>query len=339
MQPWWKQESELAAFLEEQRLMRQAQTPVTPNFPTSNSGQVAVNIARLDQVRAALRTTLQRVPNHPVFTNKILELEKYLQNFRADFPVQSPEDAFARLQEFRNWLLWLPPTLLREDSSDSLAQAILAQFYGTALALEPLFPEIGGAYLGSVVVLPLKEAHRLITKKPSDPYMGDIHFAVDMIDWPVRLLAEYENRDGLAGSPLGSYRSVSQEPTYTVPNTSIATDPDYSHYGAYTASAIPAPSSLRLPTSPYHATTSAEVIQRQHSPYLHPSPAYAHSPMGSTVSSYGYELETPTSTTTYGSDYGSQYRAEQGASGRMGYYEVPGVQYSEGFVAPLPLWT
>lgn len=331
MQPWWKQESELAMFLEDQRLMRSAQTPVTPNFGAGLSCQAPENVARLDHARTALATTRQRVAHSPaLFEGKILELEKFLHELRADLPVQSPEAAFTRMQQLRSWLFWLPAFFFRSNGSETLALAILAQFYGAALAVEPLFPEIGGAFLGSVVVAPLKLAHNLlVSKKIADPYSTEVQSALDLIDWSLQMLSEYEGRDAIASSPIDSYRSVSQEPSYSIPGSRLSTSTDFSHYDSYTASTAGS-SNLGVSTSPYHTPVPTDLGPRRHSPYLHPA-SVMQVPL----------IPTPTSYSTYDagqSSTGGNYGYDQGA-GRMGYYEMPHMHHTEGFVAPLSMWT
>jgi hypothetical protein len=63
--------------------------------------------------------------------------------------------------------------MLRGQGSDMILLAVLSQFFAVALALEPLFAEIEGAYLGTMVVPPIEEMRRIFlareTKLAMDP--------------------------------------------------------------------------------------------------------------------------------------------------------------------------
>lgn len=68
------------------------------------------------------------------------------------------------------WLFWLPPQLFRPDTLDIGAVTVMSPFYAAALALEPVFPEIGEAYLGSLAILPIEKMHQmLLARRSSHP--------------------------------------------------------------------------------------------------------------------------------------------------------------------------
>lgn len=71
------------------------------------------------------------------------------------------DTALAKLQTMRSWLSWLPPQVFRPDASDVGTVAVMSHIYATALAPEPIFPEIGGAYHGSFAASPIEKMHQM----------------------------------------------------------------------------------------------------------------------------------------------------------------------------------
>ncbi|KAI9874033.1 MAG: hypothetical protein M1823_007777, partial [Watsoniomyces obsoletus] len=147
MRPW-AHESELARYLDVQRSVARARTPSTPTFPKASSSIPREDLHRLDEITTALHSLQLRLSNNEDladYTGRILE---FVNQLRQEFPVSAPENAFSRLQPLRDLIFWLPPAVLHAGESDLAALTLLSHLYATALALEPIFPEIGGAYLG-----------------------------------------------------------------------------------------------------------------------------------------------------------------------------------------------
>jgi hypothetical protein len=58
--------------------------------------------------------------------------------------------------------------------------AVLSQFFAVALALEPLFAEIEGAYLGTMVVPPIEEMRRIfLARETTQTLIPDTQLAMD----------------------------------------------------------------------------------------------------------------------------------------------------------------
>lgn len=331
MQPWWKKESELANYLEGQRTLRSARTPVTPNFPGAMSEIRSEDIVRIDQAYAALETIQQRVSHIEEHFTRVTELLSFLQQLREDLPLQAPEEAFERLQRLRAWLFWLPPTMLRSGESDLGALAILSQFFGIALALEPLFPEIGGAYLGTMAVPPIEEIQRmLLTRKASQPYDTGVEMALNLIQQPCEIVLEYKNRLQWSASNVDSYHSAPHSP-YALPNLQLASPPDPAGFSTYGTSPIRSPANLAVPGSPYHLPGSSGLGSRRqsHHQYLEPSPMLSPELTDErTLANFGTLGDSPA--------YSPAYVTGSETSG-MGYHESI-FSYNGGLVAS-ELWT
>src|SRR5277367_1441106 len=199
MRPWM-QESRLAPHLLAQRSINRARTPVTPTFNSSNSPSQHMrpeDLVHLDRVTAALHELRARLANNDELSRRVVQLLSFLQKLREDFPLQAPEEAFERLQNLRSWLFWLPPAMFRSQEGISVqgAFAVLAHFFAVALALDPLFPEIGGAYLGSMSVPPVEEMRRiLLARTTARPQESGPQIALALMETPVQMCGEYKAR-------------------------------------------------------------------------------------------------------------------------------------------------
>jgi hypothetical protein len=263
MRPWLH-ESELALYIEGQRSIGRARTPVTPTYPGHQSSPLPDDLNRLHQAVQGLNDLRLRLANNQELLDYVEELIEYVHQIQQDFPLQAPDTAFSRLQTMRSWLFWLPPQLLRPDASDVGAVAVMSHFYATALALEPLFPEIGGAYLGSLSVAPIEKMHQmLLTRRNSHPQETGLQVALDLMQGPVQTASLYNARNpqtsmSLAIGDTRNFRQTSHSP-YMVPqvaHTSTSEVPSTTLY----SSPMHSPGSLRVPGSPYFPTLPSQGI-------------------------------------------------------------------------------
>lgn len=264
MRPWLH-ESELAVYIEGQRSIARARTPVTPTFPGHQSQVVPDDSNRLHQAVQGLNDLRLRLANNQELLEYVEELILYIQQIQKDFPIQTPDTAFARLQTMRSWLFWLPPQLFRPEASDVGAVAVMSHFYATALALDPIFPEIGGAYLGSLAVSPIEKMHQmLLARSSSHPQETGLQVALDLIQGPVQSASLYSSRNSHSAmaQALGdtrAFRQASHSP-YIVPQPGLAPTPEVSSTTLYSNSPVHSPGgSLRVPGSPYFPTVPSQI--------------------------------------------------------------------------------
>ena len=100
--------------------------------------------------------------------------------------------------------------MLRGREDDLSALAVLAQFLGMALVLEPLFPEIEGLYLGDMAVSPIEDIERILLSRL--PFVPEVQSAVALMDFPRNVVAEYKGR--LQWSPLHQMNHPPPPPIY-----------------------------------------------------------------------------------------------------------------------------
>lgn len=275
MQPWWKEGSPLASHLEGQRTLRSSRTPLTPTYHGAISELRNEDLMRLDRLYATLQDVQRRMVHCEDHLRWIVDLLAFVQRLREDLPLSSSDEAFERLQPLRAWLFWLPPAMLRGQDSDLVSLAVLSQFFAVALALEPLFPEIGGAYLGTMSVPPIEEMQRMFfARKASQPFTPNAQLSMSLMELPSEMVVDYKNRlQWSAQQPADQYHSNPNSPFgfQNMQLVSSSTEAPSIISGPYGASPMRSPAHLAVPGSPYHPAPSG-LAPRRHSAYLEPSP-------------------------------------------------------------------
>ena len=335
MRPW-THESKLASFLEAQRSIGRARTPVTPTFPASQIQPRGEDLARLERATSSLHELRIRLAHNGELVDRISQLLAFLQQLRQDFPLQAPEEAFERLQELRAWLFWLPAAMLRPHESDLGAMAVLAHFFAIALALEPLFPEIGGAYLGTMAVPPMEEIrHILLARRASHPQESGVQVALNLMEIPSQIVSEYRARQQYMAQQSESYRGSPRSP-YVVPNVQLASSPENPTAGLFTNSPLQRSGNLTVPGSPYF---DSAIHNRRVSQYGDRSPVMrAQRPHVMSERSVSY----PSRLSGHHADYAPESREDDGMTFGMDYHETSAFHTygaGTGFVAPAQLWT
>ncbi|EXJ55139.1 hypothetical protein A1O7_08064 [Cladophialophora yegresii CBS 114405] len=250
----WIHESDLARYLENQRTVARARTPATPTMPHAQLSIPHEDLRRVEQITTALHNLRLRLSTSEELAEHAGRLVDYLQDLQRDLSTQAPEQAFVRLQPLRDLIFWLPPLILRPDESDLAPLTLLSHLYASALAVEPLFPDIGGAYLGSMSVLPLERVHDMLrTRRTTQPQDTSIQVALSLIDVPVQIMTSYRLRqrhNSQSGQGIEGYRYSPHGSPYTAPQMPISTT-DVSMAPHYSNSPLHAPGILPLPGSAY----------------------------------------------------------------------------------------
>ncbi|KAK5111457.1 hypothetical protein LTR62_004909 [Meristemomyces frigidus] len=119
----------------------------------------------------------------------------YIQQLQNAQPAQNPEDQFAYLYQLRKWLFWIPVALLQRDGGQGPALLTLAHFYASALALEPLFPDLGSSFCAATALTPL-EAILAVTEAMQSQH-GTSPAAMEIaasMQYPRQMAMEYKTR-------------------------------------------------------------------------------------------------------------------------------------------------
>ena len=270
----WAHESELATHLNDQRAVWKAR------MSRSNPGPDDLN--RLDSASYTLQRLRQHFSQNQELAARISQLLNFTVTLRNDYPLQVPEEAFERLQPLRSWLFWLPPMMFRAGQFELGAMAVLSHFFAVALTLEPLFPELGAAFIGTMSISPMEDMqHLLIARRIDHPHDTSIQAALSLMDFPSQALLDYKQRqEVMVQNAETIYRSAPHSP-YGIQDLQLAysTEAAGGPLGAYEGSPISSSATLNIPAvprSPYFdptATASDSKRHSSHSQYMgHQSP-------------------------------------------------------------------
>jgi hypothetical protein len=266
MRPWIH-ESDLARYLENQRSIARARTPATPPLTHAQLSIPQEDMRRIDQIMTALHNLRLRLTTSEELADHAAQLFVYLQDLQRDLSTQAPDQAFARLQPLRDLIFWLPPLILRAGESDLAPLTLLSHLYAVALAVEPLFPDIGGAYLGSMSVLPFERVHELLrNRRSTQPQDTGVQVALSLIDMPIQILNAYrlkQRHNSQSSAMVGYSPHNSPYPTPQIPG-----EPPVGYSGSH-----PLPGSAYFPPAPgsgiephrESSISSASSLTRAHS--------------------------------------------------------------------------
>lgn len=194
MQPW-KVESHFESFMSEQ-----ATFPTAPPSPLPNTkGPLHFRQVDLDALEHAFRQ-LERVERVLIKahedTKAITELMNFVRRISKASPLQTPAQRFEMLTPLRAWLFWLPIMYLQQARDNPYALVVLAYYYTVALVVEPLFPEVGAAYFGSLSLQPIEGiARRLFSFNVSQP-ASHLQTPLGLIEYPIDMVAMFRRRLG-----------------------------------------------------------------------------------------------------------------------------------------------
>lgn len=279
MHPLVKQNSELAQFLENQRYLGCTNSPVMTGYRFQEE-----DLVNIDRTIMALQDVQKQVArsSHEHYC-RMGELLDFLRQFRKDLPNQTPEQAFERVQPLRRWLFWLPPAMLRGGEADISALAILAHFFAAGIALDSIFPDLGGAYLGPLSIMPVEEISRIIVgSTTTDPFNPELQQALSLMDLPQQIVAQYKNRLYLSPRSSFDYPSPTPPSPYHPPvqNTNnnnqlhrVSSSPSTtSSYTPYTPP-LHSPPEIAVPNSPFDLVDYVTAPTATAQGYYPPTPA------------------------------------------------------------------
>jgi hypothetical protein len=337
MRPW-AHESELARHLDVQRSIARARTPSTPTFPNASSSIPREDLHRLDEITTALHSLQLRLSNNEDladYTGRILE---FVSQLRQDFPVSAPEKAFSRLQPLRDLIFWLPPAVLHAGESNLAGLTLLSHLYATALALEPIFPEIGGAYLGGMCLLPADRIHEILrTRRNSQAQDSGCQVAITLAEVPMQIVAAYKQRQRPSGG-IEAYRASPHASPYLGSNVPTGSALD-APAPLYSNSPVQTPQVLGSSGASYFPPVTVPMVVRRD------SPGFRTQALGERSMSAGTHLN---SMQMYGSQQHypqQQSRSAHDSTSRVDYFDHSQPQYhyyggmnAHRFVTP-SLWT
>lgn len=323
MQPW-RHESLFADYIAEhtpmpnRHFMNPISTPISPE-------------ARREHMNALvdIHASLQRLQPYLVRNEQeskwVDQLKGYLDRLRSSSQPQSPEEQFNQLYALRKWLFWVPISLLAAKRGDVNVLVVLAHFYATALALEPMFPDVASVFVADLSLRPLEEINNLVQGFQDPRYDSRLQTMSYLVQFPVDMVSSYKTRREWSRQQMSSISPMQQQSAYALESINLDLENHIAQY-SYGQSLSPAfaPSPLTfLPSGMTSAPTS---------PYLEV-------PRSGTVDAYG-TASSYASSSSYVSPLGSPAALLPPYSAPQEHAFAFGMQsgYPSGFVAT-PIWT
>ncbi|CAL3965089.1 unnamed protein product, partial [Diplocarpon coronariae] len=192
MQPW-KNESQFGDFIAEQSTF-----PTAPPSPAPGSNNLSnprkQDLDALQHASAQLLKVEAHLRGKGEDVKAIQQLMSFVRGVRKVSPSHTAAQRFEMLNPLRAWLFWLPVMLLQQTSGSPSALIILAHYYTVALVVEPLFPEMGAAYFGSLSLGPIEEiARRLFSINISD---SSSQTPLHLMEYPIDMVSSFRARMG-----------------------------------------------------------------------------------------------------------------------------------------------
>lgn len=300
--------------------MNPISTPITPDARREH-------LNALSEIHASLQRMQPYLSRNDQETKWVDQLKGYLDRLRTTSQPQTPEDQFNQLYALRKWLFWVPISLLAAKRGDVNVLVVLAHFYATALALEPMFPDVASVFVADLSLRPLEEIVQLVQGYQDTRYDSRTQTMSYLVKFPIDMVGTYKARREWARQQMSEVSPI-QQPAYALETINLDIENQIAQY-SYGQSLSPAfaPSPLTFlppgmsstPTSPY-----LEVPRTTVDAYGTNTNSYASSSMSS---SYASPLGSPAAILP-------PYSAPQEHAFNFG---MP-TGYPSGFVAT-PIWT
>ncbi|EMC92251.1 hypothetical protein BAUCODRAFT_78015 [Baudoinia panamericana UAMH 10762] len=123
------------------------------------------------------------------------QLVHYVQQLQTLPSAQTPEEQFNHFYQLRKWLFWVPVLLLQREGGQGPAMLTIAHFYATALAIDPLFPDLGSSFCSAASLPPL-EAIIAVTDAMHSERGADTSLleVASLMQFPRQAAFEYRHR-------------------------------------------------------------------------------------------------------------------------------------------------
>jgi hypothetical protein len=195
MQPW-KNESQFGDFIAEQSTF-----PTAPPSPIPNAKNVTQprkqDLDALQHTCNQLQHVERVLQDNKEDSKAITQLLTFVRGVRNVTPSQTAAQRFEMLNPLRTWLFWLPVMYLQQARGNPYALITLAYYYTVALVVEPIFPEVGAAYFGSLSLGPIEEiARRLFSINLSQASEDDIQTPLALMEYPIDMVSKFRERMG-----------------------------------------------------------------------------------------------------------------------------------------------
>ena len=281
MQPW-RHESMFADYITEHSPVPHKSFMNPISLPVSQEAR-REHIGTISEIHTSLQRLQPYLSRHDQEGKWVDQLRGYIERLRTSTPPQTAEEQFGQLYALRKWLFWVPISLLAAKRGDVTVLVVLAHFYATALALEPMFPDIGSVFCANLALGPLEEIIQIVQGYQDPRYDQRTQALSYLVQYPSDMASSYKTRREWERQQAGEASPI-QQPHYGLETLNLDIENQIAQY-SYGQSLSPAfaPSPLNfLPpglhsgqTSPYLEVPRSAVDAFATSSYASPlvSPA------------------------------------------------------------------
>ncbi|CAD6503146.1 BgTH12-02815 [Blumeria graminis f. sp. triticale] len=189
----WKNESEFGDFIAEQSIF-----PTVPLSSISCTNIERVQWRDLDALERAC-VQLQKVEIYletkdVVLQHSIRQLIEFIKKVRNFAPSRTTPQRFEMLDPLRIWLFWRPVAILQTSRDSPPALLTLAHLYAMAILIEPLFPEVGAAYFGSLSIGPVERIEQMLFYGIQNSSKDLDSEVLSLMRYPIDMVASFRRR-------------------------------------------------------------------------------------------------------------------------------------------------
>ena len=284
----WKPESLFSSFLSEH-----------PKFFSPSSAVLPLDDQALSMANHSLSQLSARLPSVHPLAPRLQEVLRFANDFQYSIKSMTSEQIFEKLQPFRNWLFWMPVSLVKANDMSSSAMVLLAQIYTLALAIDSAIPELSGAALGSLTMAAIEQLDHKLCSKMNHTLPGEMSSAElnNLMDFPRLTVAQNRLEEALGQETVGA-RAERQDSPYSFHRLSMGSQPGTPNYpppgspGMLLPWQNPSLDDLSIPPSPF--LNYGAPVSRRHSGFLEMSPMPSeHSFDNRSLSAYDVKGDSP----------------------------------------------
>lgn len=284
MEPW-KHESQYQDLIAEQGTTK-IQTFSPASHLPSDSKPRRGSLTILQHIYTSLQRLHHYLAGREQEIRWVDQLKAYLQQIRTSPPAQSPEEQFSQLYLLRKWLSWVPVSLINQQGRDFSALVVMAYLYATALAIEPLFPDVGAPFCAEMSARPLEEILGTLNMlRTAQGHVQNAYTAGTLLEFPCEALTDYRARSVLQQQQAERLTPI-RRTSYLLENINLELE---SHFAEHRHRDGMSPG---FPPSPMNFPPGA-MGSGQVSPFLEIPRSSSMGDSFSSGSSYGSPLGTP----------------------------------------------
>lgn len=226
----WKHESIFAEYINEEDLSALPHHAGMQTATVSPSDRMTI----LGNTIHSLEQLQQSLSAHEAESYWIGQLLSYMQRLQASSPASNPDEQFSHLYLLRKWLFWVPTLLLQRQGGQGPAMLTLAHFYATALALEPLYPDLGSVFCARIALHPLEAIIGVTSAMHSHAMDQNAVEIATLMNFPRHMAMSFRSR--APDSQMGGGKQTSPIPLNLNPETF-----DYTSIGNMSPAFAPSP--------------------------------------------------------------------------------------------------